>query len=52
MQRKWALEAGNSPQMIFQHYRQLVTESEARKWFSVHPPAAQNVVNFTQASAA
>lgn len=32
-----ALEAGNSPQMIFQHYRQVVTESEAGKWFSVVP---------------
>jgi len=32
-----ALEAGNSPQMIFKHYRQLVTESEANKWFAVRP---------------
>lgn len=32
-----ALEAGNSPQMIFQHYRQVVTESEAGKWFSIVP---------------
>ena len=32
-----ALEAGNSPQMIFQHYRQVVTESEASKWFSIGP---------------
>ena len=32
-----ALEAGNSPQMIFKHYRQLVTEAEAKKWFSVVP---------------
>ena len=32
-----ALEAGNSPQMIFKHYRQLVTEAEAKKWFSVLP---------------
>jgi integrase len=47
-----ALEAGNSPQMIFQHYRQLVTESEAGKWFAVMPDASANVVNLTQASAA
>jgi integrase len=33
-----ALEAGNSPQMIFKHYRQLVTEAEAKKWFSILPP--------------
>jgi integrase len=32
-----ALEAGNSPQMIFKHYRQLVTEAEAKKWFSIVP---------------
>jgi integrase len=32
-----ALEAGNSPQMIFKHYRQLVTEAEAAKWFSILP---------------
>jgi hypothetical protein len=40
-----ALEAGNSPQMIFANYRQLVTETEAAKWFAVCPPkAAENVV--------
>lgn len=32
-----ALEAGNSPQMIFKHYRQLVTETEAKKWFAIVP---------------
>lgn len=32
-----ALEAGNSPQMIFKHYRQLVTPAEASKWFSILP---------------
>jgi integrase len=32
-----ALEAGNSPQMIFQHYRELVTEREANDWFSTIP---------------
>jgi hypothetical protein len=32
-----ALEAGNSPQMIFKHYRELVTEAEAKKWFSIVP---------------
>ncbi len=32
-----ALEAGNSPQMIFKHYRQLVTEAEAQKWFAIQP---------------
>lgn len=32
---KVALEAGNSPQMIFQHYRELVRPTEAEKWFAV-----------------
>ena len=40
-----ALEAGNSPKMIFSNYRQLVTEAEAAKWFGVMPPKqAGNVV--------
>lgn len=40
-----SLEAGNSPQMVFKHYRQLVRESEARAWFAIHPPEqAENVV--------
>jgi hypothetical protein len=39
-----ALAAGNSPQMIFAHYRQVVTESEEAKWFSVFPQPALNIV--------
>ncbi len=37
-----ALEAGNSPAMIFQHYRELVTPDEAKAWFGITPdqPAA------------
>jgi integrase len=33
-----SLEAGNSPQMVFKHYRQLVRESEANDWFAIVPP--------------
>ena len=33
-----ALEAGNSPAMIFKHYRELVTKDEADKWFGIMPP--------------
>jgi integrase len=47
-----ALEAGNSAQMIFAHYRQLVTESEAGKWFAVFPQAAQNIVRLDKEAAA
>ena len=34
-----AMEAGNSPDMIFKHYRELVTEKEADAWFGVTPEA-------------
>jgi integrase len=39
-----ALEAGNSPQMIFRHYRELATPEQARTWFAIAPEAAENVV--------
>lgn len=32
-----ALESGNSPAMIFQHYRELVTPEEALLWFAIAP---------------
>ncbi len=34
-----ALEAGNSPQMIFQHYRELVRPAAAKEWFAIEPNA-------------
>lgn len=34
-----ALEAGNSPKMIFRHYREVVDEESAKAWFSISPPA-------------
>ena len=36
-----ALEAGNSPKMLFEHYRELVTEAEAKEWFSFDPKKVQ-----------
>ena len=33
-----ALEAGNSPKMIFRHYRELVDEQSATEWFAIMPP--------------
>ena len=36
---KVALEAGNSPDIIFKHYRELVTEQDAHEWFSITPAA-------------
>ena len=32
-----ALEAGNSPEVIFGHYRELVTPDAAKAWFEVKP---------------
>jgi integrase len=34
---KVALEAGNSPQVIFSNYRELVTAKQAREWFEIFP---------------
>jgi integrase len=39
-----ALEAGNSPQMIFRHYRELATPDHARTWFSIAPPTSNKVI--------
>jgi integrase len=52
-----ALEAGNSPQMIFSNYRdvktrdgKLVTPALGAAWFKVLPSSASNVVPFAKAS--
>jgi hypothetical protein len=42
-----ALEAGNSPQMIFRHYRELATPNQAKTWFAIVPLDAKNVVAMT-----
>ena len=34
---KVSLEAGNSPQMIFKHYRELVRPDAAKAWFAITP---------------
>jgi len=36
-----ALEAGNSPSIIFKHYRELTTEEQAQKWFGIIPKDGQ-----------
>lgn len=36
-----ALEAGNSPGIIFKHYRELVTEADAETWFGIQPKEGQ-----------
>lgn len=35
-----ALEAGNSPEVIFKHYRAIKNRAEAEAWFDVRPRAA------------
>lgn len=37
-----ALEMGNSPAMLFRNYRELVTETQAREWFSIFPKAKKS----------
>ncbi len=39
-----ALEAGNSPVMIFRHYREIVTAESAKAWFAIAPKAAAKIV--------
>ena len=39
-----SLEAGNSPNVIFKHYRELVRPEAARTWFAVSPEAPANVL--------
>ena len=41
-----ALEAGNSPAMLFRHYRALATEDEGKAWFSITAnPSSEKVVS-------
>jgi integrase len=40
-----ALEMGNTPQMIFGHYRALVTEKDAEYWFKLSP---ENALKFAK----
>jgi len=49
---KVALEAGNSPAMIFSNYRELVDASAAKAWFAVAPKTAANVIHFQAAQEA
>ena len=39
-----ALEAGNSPKVIFSNYRELVKPADAAKWFSIEPETPANVI--------
>jgi len=47
-----ALEAGNSPQIIFEHYRELVRLKEAKEWFGLTPESVGEVAETTKATMA
>ena len=38
---KVALEMGNSPEKLFRHYRELVTEKGAKAWFAITPESTK-----------
>ena len=40
-----AMQAGNSPAMIHQHYKGLATKKEAERWFAASPAEAENVIH-------
>jgi integrase len=42
---KVAIEAGNSPDMIHKHYRELVKPTAAKAWFAVAPETPENVIH-------
>lgn len=46
-----ALEAGNSPAVVFRHYRELVKPDAAKTWFAVAPESPANVVSMKGATA-
>ena len=47
-----ALEAGNSPQIIFRHHRELATPEQATTWFSISPTAGKNIIAIAKSKAA
>ncbi len=44
-----AAQMGDSPQMVFAHYRGLATKREGEQWFNILPPkAAKNIVQLAR----
>ena len=39
-----ALEAGNSPRVVFSNYRELVRPADAVKWFAIAPGGEGKVI--------
>jgi len=49
---KVSAEAGNSPQILYSNYRELMTPAQAEAWFSVEPPGGGKVVSMQQSNTA
>jgi len=47
---KTALEMGNSPGVIFKHYRELVTQEQASAYWNIRPTVEPNVIPMTAAA--
>ena len=47
-----AAQAGNSPDVIHRHYKQLMTRQEGEAWFAVAAPQAANIIPLQGAAAA
>ena len=42
-----SLEAGNSPKMVFRHYREIVDEEATKAWWAITPPEGWEPVGLT-----
>lgn len=40
---KVSFEMGNSPKMVFEHYREIVTPEQAARWFGITPPIGEAI---------
>jgi hypothetical protein len=47
-----ALEAGNSPRVVFSNYRELVRPADAAKWFGLAPDAEEKVISMSAVAVA
>ena len=47
-----ALEAGNTPKIIFPNYREMVEPADAVKWFGIEPEVPENVIQAPMAAVA
>lgn len=45
-----AMEAGNTPQKLYQNYRELVTEADGKAWFSIEPEMSEKIVSMARAA--